>query len=234
MPGEKLHTFDVQLCRHALECVASHRRDPKFAAFIKEGMEPEVDEALRRERALHEPRADRPVPRGPQGGDFLLERDRGERLAAVLLLGPVGDVPLEVCEGKLLERELRAEGPLEVGQVHADGAERVVLHRPDALGVEILALQVGERDGLGRGSRLLDGCDLPAREDEIRDGDAGRDAEQFLLEAAQELADGAGEVLGLVLVHLADGHRVAAAQVVKLAVVRAALEQERRHEAPPT
>ena len=42
MTGEKPHTFDAQLCRHALESVAGHRRDPEFAAYAEGGMEPAV------------------------------------------------------------------------------------------------------------------------------------------------------------------------------------------------
>jgi CubicO group peptidase (beta-lactamase class C family) len=88
------------------------------------------------------------------------------------------------------------------------------------------------RRGLGRGSRLFDRGDLAAGDDEVGDRDAGRDVDQFLLDAAQELADAAGEVLGFVLADFPDGDREAAAAVVELAIVRVALAQERSPEAP--
>src|SRR5262245_28760555 len=42
MTGERLHKFDVHLCRHALDNVASHLGDLKFSGFAGEWMEPAV------------------------------------------------------------------------------------------------------------------------------------------------------------------------------------------------
>lgn len=42
MSGERLHRFDLELCRHALDNIGGHLGDPKFSAFVEEWMEPAV------------------------------------------------------------------------------------------------------------------------------------------------------------------------------------------------
>jgi hypothetical protein len=47
MLGEKLHEYDIQLCRHALDNIASYVDDPAFAADIEESLEPAVLEYMK-------------------------------------------------------------------------------------------------------------------------------------------------------------------------------------------
>src|SRR5205085_1589038 len=113
-----------------------------------------VDQTLRGEDAGDQAGERRPVPRGPQAGHLLLEGDRAERLAAVLLLRPGDHVALQVGERERLKREALAERPLEVGEVRLDGGEAVRLHR--ALPVRLdVALAERLELRLGRGDRLL-------------------------------------------------------------------------------
>jgi excisionase family DNA binding protein len=42
MFGERLHEYDVRLCRHALDNVGSNMRDPAFAGFVKKWLDPAV------------------------------------------------------------------------------------------------------------------------------------------------------------------------------------------------
>jgi hypothetical protein len=42
MIGQKLHRYDLALCRHVLDNISTHLGEPKFSAFIEESMEPAV------------------------------------------------------------------------------------------------------------------------------------------------------------------------------------------------
>jgi hypothetical protein len=42
MTGERLHRYDLRLCRHALDNVGAHLADPAFAAFVTEALDPAV------------------------------------------------------------------------------------------------------------------------------------------------------------------------------------------------
>jgi hypothetical protein len=70
---------------------------------------------------------------------------------------------------------------------------------------------------------------LAAGEDELLDADAGREGDELLLDAQQDLVSGPGDRLSLVFGHLAHRHGVAATQVAELAVKRFALLLEGSH-----
>jgi len=103
------------------------------------------------------------------------------------LRGPAGDVPLEFGLGQLGQRELLAECGDQVVEVDAGGVEGVLLvragmRRQEAV-AECYSWGVTERGGGGRFRRP---AVVPA---EIGDVHAGRQVDQTLLEAEEQVID---------------------------------------------
>ncbi|MFO0807523.1 MAG: hypothetical protein U0746_02780 [Gemmataceae bacterium] len=129
---------------------------------------------------LHRPA---PIPRGFERGQFLADR------VGAHLAGTGIDVALQCRRRQLTKRKAIAEHAASVVQVDADGVEAVCLNRAVAERGEVAIFQVRERDRLARRfrqRRLI--CRRRAVElHEGNDVDAGRELDQPLLEAHQQV-----------------------------------------------
>jgi hypothetical protein len=141
------------------------------------------------------------------------------------------DVSLEIGQCETRQRELRAKRPLEMVEVHLDGAEAVGFHRPVVVRSEILLFESGEVSRLSGGNRLFGG--LSTGKDELINSHAGRKGQELLLESQQEQIGAAREGFSLVVGRLAHGYGVPLTQVAELAVVAIVLLLQRSHAGTP-
>jgi hypothetical protein len=157
---------------------------------------------------------------------FFADRRRGELAAEALLLRPAIDVLLKVGQRQIRHRELLPERPSQMLEVELDSLQGGLFKTPVSMGFQVAIPQAAERYcRLIRGGFGWLAVELNKR-DNIH---AGRQVQEVLPKAHQEVIHLIRLGFRLVRGHLPDGEVVAFSMTSELAVPPVAFLLERRH-----
>jgi hypothetical protein len=141
-------------------------------------------------------------------------------------------VRLQVGQGEGLDGEGLAEDAFEVSELHLRGLQAGRLERAVPVGLEVSFHELAEAELRREG--LVGLRHAAVVQDEVLDLDAGRDADELLLDPQEEVIDLRGLGLGLLIGDLAEGQVVPLAEVAEGELVAAVPVLKRRHGRPPT